>query len=207
MNGLLILGGGGHGKVVADTALLLGWQNIAFLDDRAAVLKTTLGLPVVGILADLQEKAAEFGFAIVAIGNANLRLEWSDRCARAGLEVVSIVHPMAFVSKFATVGRGCAVFAQSAINAGAIVGTACIVNTGATVDHDCLLGDGVHICPGAHLAGDVRVGPRSWVGIGATVREGISIGRDARVGGGAVVVADVVDDSTVLGVPARQRHA
>jgi sugar O-acyltransferase (sialic acid O-acetyltransferase NeuD family) len=205
LNGLLIIGAGGHGKVVADTALLLGWRNVAFLDDQAAAKGSPLGLPIVGTLDDLAKQGRAFSRAIVAIGDAKLRLDLTDRCRRTGLEVVSILHPMAFVSKFASIGPGCVAFAQSAINVDATLGAACIVNTGATVDHDCVIGDGVHICPGAHLAGNVRVGDRSWIGIAATIRQGIAIGRDATVGAGAVVIADVVDESTVVGVPARPR--
>jgi sugar O-acyltransferase (sialic acid O-acetyltransferase NeuD family) len=205
LNGLLIVGAGGHGKVVADAALLLGWGNVAFLDDRAATLGSPLGLPIVGTLGELTEQREAFPHFIVAIGDAKLRLELTDRFCRLGLQAVSIVHPMAFVSKYASIGPGCAVFAQSAINVGARIGAACIVNTGATVDHDCLIGDGVHICPGVHLAGDVRIGDRSWIGIAATIRQGIEIGHDATVGAGAVVIADVADESTVVGVPAKQR--
>jgi sugar O-acyltransferase (sialic acid O-acetyltransferase NeuD family) len=205
LNGLLIIGAGGHGKVVADTALLLGWDTVAFLDDRVATLRSPLGLPIVGTVGDLRAQGAAFSCAIVAIGDAKLRLELTDRCRRSGLEVVSIVHPMAFVSKFASVGSGSVAFAQSAINADVKVGTACIVNTGATIDHDCIIGDGVHICPGAHLAGNVRVGNRSWIGIAATIRQGTTIGCDATVGAGAVVVANVADGATVVGVPAKRR--
>jgi len=205
VSGLLIIGAGGHGKVVADTALLLGWENVAFLDDRAATIGLPLGLPVVGTLGELAAQRRAYSCAIVAVGDAKLRLELTERCRRSGFEVVSIVHPMAYVSKFASIGAGCAAFAQSAINAGVKIGDACIVNTAATVDHDCLIGHGVHICPGAHLAGDVRVGDRSWIGIAATIRQGITIGRDATAGAGAVVVADVADGSTVVGVPARKR--
>jgi sugar O-acyltransferase (sialic acid O-acetyltransferase NeuD family) len=207
LNGLLIIGAGGHGKVVADTALMLGWSNIAFLDDRAESLGRPLGLPIVGTLADLGVKGGGFTSAVVAIGDAGLRLALGEQCRRTGLDVTSLVHPSAVISKFASLGAGCVVLAQSAVNADARIGAGCIVNTGATVDHDCRIGDGVHICPGAHLAGDVRVGERSWIGIGATIRQGISVGRNATVGAGAVVVADVADDSTVLGVPAKPREA
>jgi acetyltransferase-like isoleucine patch superfamily enzyme len=83
------------------------------------------------------------------------------------------------------------------------LGLGCIINTGATFYHDCVLGDGVHICPGVHLAGDVQVGELSWLGIGCTVRQGIRIGAGVTVGAGAVVIDDVPDGQTVVGVPAR----
>jgi sugar O-acyltransferase (sialic acid O-acetyltransferase NeuD family) len=208
VNGLLIIGAGGHGKVVADTALALGWSGIAFLDDRAPDLPEPLGLPVLGALRDLQAEAGGFGHAIVAIGDSRLRLTWSQRCREAGLQIVSLIHPSAAVSRFAQLEPGSVVFAQAAINADARLGAACIINTGATVDHDCLIGAGVHVCPGAHLAGEVRVGDGAWIGIGAAIRQGINIGAHATVGAGAVVVADVAESATVVGVPARPRsHA
>lgn len=89
------------------------------------------------------------------------------------------------------------------VNIGATIGLGGIINIESSVDHDCVLGNGVHICPGARLAGDVHVGDRSWIDIGAAVRQGIQIGSDVVVGAGAAVVNDVPDELTVVGVPAR----
>lgn len=207
MNSLLIIGAGGHGKVVADAALACArWKRVAFLDDRAAELHSVLGLPVLGGIADLEKHANEFAEAVVAIGDAAHRMELLAVCARLGYRLPVVAHPAATVSQFATLGVGCVVFAQAAINAGVQMGAGCIVNTGATVDHDCSLDDGVHVCPGVHIAGSVRVGRGAWIGIGATVREGVVIGSEVTVGAGAVVIGNVKDNATVCGIPARPRN-
>lgn len=203
MKRLLIIGAGGHGKVVADAALLSGWDRVAFLDDRAGTLTQVLGLPVIGELPALREHASAVDAAVVAIGAARLRLELQEQCVAAGLSIATIIHPSASVSRFATLGPGSVVFAHAVINPGTTLGRAGIVNTAATIDHDCRLGDGVHLSPGTHLGGAVVVGDRTWVGIGAVVRQGIEIGHDSIVGAGAAVVAAVLPHTTVVGVPAK----
>jgi sugar O-acyltransferase (sialic acid O-acetyltransferase NeuD family) len=205
MKTLLIIGAGGHGKVVADAALSAGWGEVAFLDDRGAGQVDPLGLPIVGPTHELASYSARFGSAVVAIGNAARRLELQESCERAGFVIATVIHPTAAVSRFAKLGAGSVVFAQGVVNAGASLGRACIVNSGATVDHDCELGDGVHVSPGANLAGNVRIGARTWVGIGACVRQGINIGRDSMIAAGAAVIADVPDSATFMGVPAKLR--
>ena len=205
MKRLLIIGAGGHAKVVADAAVASGWTDVAFLDDQADIRETRLGFPILGTIANLHAYKDSFSGVVVAIGASEPRLALLAECRNSGLCIVSVVHPSAWVSGFAAVGAGSVVFAQAAINAGARLGVGCIVNTGATVDHDCELEDGVHVCPGAHLAGSVKVGCGAWIGIGAVVRQRISIGAYAIVGAGAAVVADVTSRATVTGVPARQK--
>jgi sugar O-acyltransferase (sialic acid O-acetyltransferase NeuD family) len=198
----LIIGAGGHGKVVADTALLCGWE-VCFIDDRAGEAPGPLGLVVIGGIDEIPSHARAFDAAVVAIGAAPRRLEVQDRCLREGMAVATVIHPTAVVSRHATLGEGTVVFANAVVNAGARMGRACIVNTAATIDHDCWLGDGVHVCPGTHLAGNVSIGDRAWIGIGSAVRQRLEIGADAVVGAGAAVVADVPSGKTVVGVPAR----
>lgn len=203
---LLIIGAGGHGSVVADAALSSGaWRSVAFVDDTSG-LSRVLGYEVVAGTADLARLASSYSQAVVAIGNARVRLTLLDQLQTFGFELPSIVHPSASVSRFATLGPATVVMAQAAINPRATIGRGCIVNTGATVDHDCVLADGVHVCPGVNLAGDVRIGARSWVGIGSSVKQGIRIGGDVTIGAGAVVVSDIDSGLTVVGVPARARQ-
>ena len=209
MAGLLLLGAGGHSRVVAETALATGrFNRIAFLDDRCAgpgQLPDQLGWPVIGPFAAALDPpiSQQFQAALVAIGNAAVRLQWLPRLAAAGYELPTVIHPTAWLSPSAQLGVGSVVFAQAAIQAQAVIGSGAILNTGCSVDHDAQLSKGVHVCPGAHLAGEVQVGERSWIGIGASVIQQISIGDDVTVGAGAVVVRDLPNGVTAVGVPAR----
>jgi len=209
MAGLLIVGAGGHGKVVADTAYESGrWENIAFLDDRSSELNSSLFWPVLGKIEQASLFSLDYSDLAVAIGNNLLRVELVHRFTKMGFFMPTIVHPNAFVSRSVMIGAGSVVFAQVAVNAGTHIGIGSIVNTGATIDHDCLVGDGVHISPGAHLAGSVKVGNYSWLGIGSSVIQQISIGENVVVGAGAVITENVPNDVTVIGVPGKiiKRH-
>lgn len=197
---LAILGGGGHGRVVADCAERLGWSEIDLFDDGSPAPGPW---PIAGTGQSLLERPAAFDAVIVGLGCNALRLALTKRLADGGGCVTRLIHPNAIVSSHASIGEGSVVFAGAVVNVGARIGLAAIINTGATVDHDCLLEDGVHVSPGAHLAGGVTVGESSWIGIGAVVREGISIGRGAVVGAGAVVIRAVADGATVVGNPQR----
>ncbi len=211
MTALLILGAGGHARVLAETAHLTGrFSRIAFLDDAHQDCSDSLTLlewPVLGplSLASQPEIAQEFSAALVGIGNCSTRMLWLEQLTSLGYESLSLIHPRAFISRSAHIGPGTVVFAQVAVQAQAHIGTGVILNTGCIVDHDVEIEDGVHICPGAHLAGGVHVGKRSWIGIGASVIQQVRIGTDVTVGAGAAVIQDLPDGVTAVGVPARIR--
>jgi sugar O-acyltransferase (sialic acid O-acetyltransferase NeuD family) len=204
MSALLIVGAGGHGKVVADAALETGkWNEIVFLDDAWPEKKKNGQWDIRGKVDQLADWKGRCASAVVAIGNNHLRMELQSKLLAAGFEVATIVHPSARVSRFARLGAGCVVFANAVVNVDAEVGDAAIINTAATIDHDCRLGKGVHVAPGANLGGGVAVGDFSWIGIGAAIRHYISIGADVTVGAGAVVVSNIEDGVTAFGTPAR----
>lgn len=201
---LLILGASGHGKVVGDCARAAGnWPELLFFDDRWPELSSCGVWRVAGRGEDLPVSVLPGDQVFVAIGNSATRLAWLDRLQVAGLDVATVIHPSAILSRDVSIGVGSLVVAGAVVNVGCTIGKGCIVNTGATVDHDCILGDGVHICPGANLAGDVQVGNDSWIGIGSSVVQCIRIGAGVTVGAGAAVIDDVADGLTVVGVPAR----
>lgn len=200
---LAILGASGHGKVIADMALLLGYEDIVFFDDAWPVKTRVSHWRVRGNAQDIQASMTEFDGVIVGIGDNQTRMEKQTLLLASGAPLVTLVHPAAVVSNFVQIGLGSVICAGAVVSVDAIVGDAVVVNTGATVNHDCQLEDGVHIAPGAHLSGDVVVGPGSWIGVGACVRQGVHVGSGVIVGAGAVVVSDIPDRVKIVGNPAR----
>lgn len=199
---LLILGCGGHGRVVADAAYECGYDEIAFLDDAEPTRHPAAAM-VLGPLSMIGELVREWPAVIAAVGENGLRWRLFTTLRQLGFSTPSIVHPSAVVSRGATLGSGVFVAAGAVINVGARIGDATIVNTGARIDHDCDVGSVCHVAPGATLSGNVTVGDRAWLGTGCAVRQGVTIGDDALVGVGAAVVSDLAAGKTFVGVPAR----
>ena len=203
MNKLAIYGAGGHGKVIADTAELLGWQIIHFYDENHSNYPQHELWDVVGGVVELSERLGEYDGVIVAIGNNKIRLTEYNQLKKLGAQLITLVHPQAIVSRRATLGNGSVVFAGAVVNAFTKIGEASIINTSASVDHDCDLGDAVHICPGTHLAGNVTVGDFGWIGLGSSVIQQIDITNDVFVGAGSVIVDNIERSGTYFGNPAR----
>lgn len=203
MNCLAILGASGHGKVVADAALLTGWDDVVFFDDAWPSLKNNGPWNVQGDTNALLANLANYQGVVVGIGSNSIRASKQLQLAEAGANVVSISHPSAVVSSFASVDAGTVIFANAVVNACAKVGAGAIVNTGSVVEHDCVVGEYSHISPNAVLAGGVRLEGHNWIGACASIRQLISVGRGAIVGMGAVVTKNVPAGVTVVGSPAR----
>ena len=203
MSRLAIVGAGGHGKVVAEAAELSGWTEIEFFDDAWPEKNFSGAWHIVGDMAALIEKLDEYEGCIVAIGNNLLRLNKTEELLHHHANIVTVTHPTAIISKYATVSPGCAVLAGSTINPFTKIGLGCIINTNASVDHDCEISDGVHICPNSVLAGGVRVGRLSWLGIGSTILQQIEIGDGCFIGASSLVTKDLPKNQKVKGIPAR----
>ncbi|MEE1922834.1 acetyltransferase [Pseudomonas sp. 148P] len=205
MRRLAILGASGHGKVIADIAECCGWQDLVFFDDAWPCRSANGCWQINGNTESLLSTLDQFDGVIVGIGNNKIRQEKQQMLMAHGARMVSLVHPQAIISSHSTLGVGSVIMAGAVLNVDAVIGCGVVLNTACSVDHDCLLGDFVHVSPGAHLAGGVHVGQLSWIGIGASVRQSVKIGVATMVGAGAVVVNNVVDGLTVVGVPARSK--
>lgn len=202
MKRLAILGASGHGKVIADTAVLLGW-SVVFFDDSWPSITVNSYWPVIGTTNELLDKLANFDGVMVAIGNNSIRLDKSKQLLAANAKLISLIHPSAIVSRYVSISDGSFVGAGAVLQVDCKVGLACIVNTNAVIEHDCSISDGAHVSPSASLAGGVSVGHESWVGISACVKQLVKIGNNVIVGAGSVVIDDINNQVTVFGNPAK----
>ncbi len=199
MKQLIIIGAGGHGKVVADIAKKNGYNNIAFLDDRESMTECN-GYKVIGSTDQYDKYDCDF---FVAIGNATTREKIILKLLNGNKSVSTLIHPDAVIGENVKIGVGTVIMAGAVINPATIIGDGCIINTCASVDHDNNIGDYVHVSVGAHTAGTVTIDNYSWVGIGAVISNNISICSNCMIGAGAVVVNNLTESGTYIGVPAK----
>jgi sugar O-acyltransferase (sialic acid O-acetyltransferase NeuD family) len=204
MTDIIIVGAGGHSKVVADAAARAGFTIKGFVDDRANTAPLP-GYRLIGSITDL----ADLGFFdgavkfLIAIGDNRTRMQVVEELALPAGRYATVIDPSAVVSRYASIAEGSVVLQGAIVNAGAEVGQHAILNTGCTVDHDCRIGDYAHVSPGANLAGGVAVGEGAHVGVGACAIPGCSIGAWSLVGAGAAVVRDIPVKCVAIGVPAK----
>ena len=206
---VVVLGAGGHARVLVDLLRLVSLEPVAVLDrDGAAARGNVLGVPIVGGDEELKRFDPARVALVNAVGSVQInasRRELFLRCRALGFHFATLVHPRSTVAAGATLAEGVQVLAGAVINVGARVAENTIINTAAVVEHDCTIGPHVHVASRAALAGGVTAKEAAFIGAGATVIQGIVIGARAVVGAGAVVIRDVEDDAVVVGVPARTR--
>jgi len=207
-NRLLIIGAGGHGRVVAETAEDMNyWKEIVFLDSSFPANKKAGVWKIIGKDNQLESFKKNNDEVIVGIGDNFIRMNLISTINKINFPLATIIHPSAYVSKSALIGKGTVIFPKAVVNYGARIGSGVIVNSSASIDHDNYIKDFVHISPGVNLGGNVTIGKSSWLGIGASVINGCNIGDDVIVGASSLVIDDVVNAVTVVGIPAMQIEA
>jgi UDP-perosamine 4-acetyltransferase len=203
---LVMIGAGGHGRVVLDILRAAGEFNpVGFIDANPSLAGTEInGVPVIGPpnqLPKLRQKKIKA--AIIAIGDNRTRLRYMQTLDDLCFDLINAIHPDSTVASTAKLGRNVVIAAGAVICTDAKIGDGVIVNTNAVVDHECVIEPGVHICPGALLAGRVKIGAGAFVGLGAKVIQCLNIGENAVIGAGAVVIRDVPANATAVGAPSR----
>lgn len=192
---VIIIGAGGHGRVIADIIMRSGDVVLGYLDDKDT--EEFPGLPVIGKISDVlafKDKA----LFIVGIGDNATRKHLMESL---DLSWYTATHPSAVIAPDVGIGVGTAIMANVVINTGSTIGRGVILNTSATIDHDNVIADYVHISPGAHLGGAVSVGTQTWIGIGSTISNNIVICDKCIIGAGSLVIRDINEKGRYMGHP------
>ncbi len=204
---IVVIGGGGHAKVLISLLRKLDWSVVGYTDarDRGIIL----GARHLGDDDVLGAVLGEHAGCAVLVGVGKVDGSATRTCLQReasalGFRVPTAVSPQAVVNEGVVLGAGTVVFDGAVINSGASLGCLCIVNTHGTVEHDCRLGDNVHVAPGAVLSGGASIGNDCMLGAGATVIHGITVADGCVIGAGAVVVADLDEPGVYAGNPARR---
>lgn len=205
---LVIIGAGGHAKVLHALALAAGHSILGVCDPQLVQQGQThwRGIPVLGGDDALKQ------FDPVAIGLINgigqlvgsqARQDVFARLRQAGFNFPALVHPAAWVASTARLAQGVQVMAGAVVQPDCCIGENTIINTNASVDHDCDIGTNVHVAPGATICGGVRVHDRAFVGSGATLIQALIVGNGAVVGAGVTLTRNLARDQILLGPASR----
>ena len=205
MTKLILIGAGGHSKVIQDiVAENKHLKLYAILDDS---LNDTVEIDGViysstRLLDSLRKEDYKY---CIAIGSNHIRKKLFEKLCIPMKQYITLIHPSAVISKTAKIGHGTVVMPNAVINADSVIGNHSIINTASIVEHENVLEDYVHVSPNSTLTGTVSVGEGAHVGAGATVIPGKRIGSWSIIGAGAVVINNITDSITVVGTPAKQK--
>lgn len=206
---VLVLGGGGHAKVLIETLQLRLIPILGIVDiDSGQHGANVLGVTVVGDEDLVNGFAPDALLLANALGSIHLplgRMALYRKFKARGFTFATVIHPSAVVSSYAIIGEGCQIMAGAVIQPCSVIGNNTIINSRASVDHDCVIGEHSHLAPGVTVSGGVTIGNAVHLGVGASVIQGVTIGSNSLIGAGSVVVTNVPENSEYLGVPARPR--
>ena len=201
MNNLLIIGTGGHARTLIDSVLSSGQILSGLIDINYKKQKEDiLGVKVLGGVEILKNFNPKKTSIIIAIGDNGKREEWFLQLKERGFSFTSVIHSTAILSKYASVGEGVFIGCGAIVNAEAIIGDNAIINNGVIVEHEVKIGKNCHLAPGVMVGGRVLIGNNTFIGIGSSIADYINIGQDSIIGAGSVIVKNVKDNSTVVGV-------
>ncbi|MGQ9558024.1 MAG: acetyltransferase [Desulfurispora sp.] len=201
---VILIGGGGHARVVLDLLLLNGTTVLGITEKYKQI--TLFNVPIIGdddVILDYSPDKIMLANGLGFADSLENRAKVYNFFKKKGYRFETLIHPSAVLSPLACLAEGVQVMAGAVVQVGCLIGENTIINTRASVDHDCVLGKHVHIAPGAIVSGGVTIGDNAYIGAGATLIHGVTIGKNSIVAAGAVVVRDVPDNVTVMGVPAK----
>lgn len=205
---VIVLGGGGHAKVLIDALLNQNVSIIGYTDQNPEKIgKKVFDVSCLGddqIIFGYSADSIRLVNGIGSIATTDLRKMLFQKFKDRNYSFLNVIHSSAVIASDVILSEGVEVMAGAIIQTGCEIGNNSIINTKASVDHDCRIGSHVHIAPGVTLSGGVTVEDGVHIGAGATIIQGVKIGRNSIIGAGAVVISDVPENVTAVGVPAKE---
>lgn len=200
----MLIGNGGHAKVIRDIILQLpNYQITGYLDDTITKRKY-----INDEIYDNVENITNYSndnYFIIAIGKNKARQQIVQRLSSINIKFATLIHPSAVIGSNVNIDEGSVIMAHTTINADVKIGKHCIINTMSCIEHDSKIKNYVHIAPHATLTGNVVINKGTFVGPGATVIPNVTIGQNVTVGAGSTVINHIADNNVVYGSPAKIR--
>lgn len=204
---VIIIGGGGHARVLISTLKALRREILGILNpDTSLIGQCIAGIYVLGNDDKIRDYKPDSVELVNGLGSVSLPEKRKDtymKFKKFGYSFASVIHPSAIVMDDVKISEGVQIMVGAVIQIGCVMGNNAIINTGAIIDHDCVIGAHTHIASGAVISGGVNIGEACHIGTGATIIQGINIGSTSVVGAGAVVIKDVPHDKKVVGNPSK----
>ena len=201
---IILIGYSGHGFVVAEAAISIN-MNLKYYSEKEKVINNPYDLSYIGFENEENFVGWTKNVAfILGIGDNQLRHKIAKQVCFKEKEMPNVIHNEASLSKSIQIGKGNFIARNVSVNPFVTIKNFCILNTGCIIEHECFIEESSHIGPGAVLAGNVKIGQRTFVGANSIIKQGVTIGNDVVIGAGAVVLNDILDGKKVVGNPARE---
>ena len=204
---IVLIGGGGHCKVVMSILKKFDQFEIVGIVDNYKEDNTISGINVIGSDDDLKDfYKSGIKNALITVGSIKDNTKRSrlfDMAKKIGFNFPTIISSDAIVDSTVKINEGTVIMPGSIINIDSSIGKNCIINTGAIIEHDCKIGNHCHIAPGVHISGAIDIDELSFIGIGATIIQGIKIGKKVTIGAGSVIIKNIPDNVIAVGNPAK----
>ncbi|MED1439688.1 acetyltransferase [Aeribacillus composti] len=202
---VIIIGNGGHARVLVDILLLQKREIIGYTaptEENNRYNVTYLGKDEEILKYHPQE--IELVNALGSVSDTKLRANIFNIFKSKGYKFSTIIHPSAIISDTVILGEGVQIMAGVVIQPFVNIADNTIVNTSTCIDHDCFIDKHCHIAPGCVLSGGIKIGESTHIGTGAKIIQNISIGKNVLVGAGSLVLRDIGDNKKIYGSPAKE---
>jgi sugar O-acyltransferase (sialic acid O-acetyltransferase NeuD family) len=203
---LIILGAGGHSRVLIGTLLERDFHIIGATTLDKSNKGTINGVPIIeddSMVLNYPINEIRLVNAVGSIGAPIARANLYHFYKELGFQFQQVIHPSSIIAPTALLAEGVQVMAGAIIQTDSQIGENSIINTKVSIDHDCKIGMNVHVAPGVTISGGVEIGNNVHIGTGSVIIQGIKIGDNCVIGAGSVVINNISQGNTVMGVPAK----